>query len=255
MNSINDYKNRVIIFAHPRSGSTSLYKILNTHPVLNLSCEPFHPGYCQWNPDEKNYLEITKDIPSLELVLNELFRKYNGMKVLSYQLPEEIYNHLLSIKDCKIIFLTRTNILKAIVSVLIAEQTGVWQKNDLNQKTNDKYHRMQPLKIDGIDGIENRIKEHKAHTEYWKRIFSQKPATSYSDITYEELFCEGIERSFITINSIFKFLGLEMPEYDKIARYINPGYEQINSYDTYKLVPNICEINSRFGNDENGFLF
>ncbi len=56
-------QNKAIIFAHPRSGSTSLHKILNTHPDLNLVLEPFHENYGKWHPDEKNYIDFIGDIP------------------------------------------------------------------------------------------------------------------------------------------------------------------------------------------------
>jgi len=249
------YINKIIIFAHPRSGSTSLYRILNTHPALNLSLEPFHEKYGQWNPDEKNYIDIIKDIPSLELVITELFEKYNGMKILSYQLPEKLYNHLLNIPNCKILFLTRTNVLKTIVSILIAEQTNVWQKFDLNQETAKLYHNIKSLETDGVAGIENRIKNHKEHIQYWDKIISQKSADSYLKVNYEDLFCKGLEYSFSYVNNIFDFLELEMPENDKLTKYIDTKYQQINDFSTYKLVPNIEEINRKFGNNENGFLF
>jgi transcription elongation factor GreA-like protein len=46
-----------------------------------------------------------------------------------------------------------------------------------------------------------------------------------------------------------------MPKKEEIIKYIEPKYQQINDLDTYKLVPNIDEINRKFGNSENGFLF
>jgi LPS sulfotransferase NodH len=250
-----NYKYKIIIFAHPRSGSTNLYRILNAHPALNLTLEPFHHKYGQWNPLEDNYIDIVKDIPSLDKVLAKIFNKYNGMKVLSYQLDEELYKHLLNIPNCKIIFLTRTNVLKAIVSVLIAEQTNVWQKHDLNQETSELYQTIKPLKIDGIGGIENRIKSHKEHVKYWDRLISQKAMDTYIKVTYEDLFCSGLETSLSYIHNIFEFLNLDMPKKEEIIKYIEPKYQQINDLDTYKLVPNIDEINRKFGNSENGFLF
>lgn len=250
-----DYGNKVIVFAHPRSGSTSLCNMLNTHPSLHLSVEPFHEDYGKWNPDERSYIHSITDIPSLEQAISEIFQKYNGMKVLSYQLPEEIYQHLLCSPGNGVIFLTRTNILKAVVSVLIAEQTGVWQKLDLNDKTAEAYRQIKPLKIDGRGGIENRIKELKEHLRRWETILSQKPADSWMKVSYEELYCSGLTSSFSCVQSIFRFLELETPEREKLLPYLDPRKQQINDLVTYQLVPNIDEINRRFGNSETGFLF
>ncbi len=253
-NKMNIYQNKVIIFAHPRSGSTSLYKILNTHPDLNLALEPFHDRYGQWHPDERNYIDYINDIPSLDTALEELFRKYNGMKILSYQLPEEFYKRLLNRSDCKVIFLRRANYLKSVVSVLIAEQTHIWQKSDFNTVTG-AYEHLEPLKTEGIDGIESRITGMKEGIRYWDEIISKKPEDSYHKVTYEDLYCGGPEKGLARVKDIFDFLGLETPETDKFINFLKPRNEQINTAETYLSVPNIREIDSRFGNSENGYLF
>lgn len=200
---MNDYKNKVIIFAHPRSGSTSLYKI---------------------------------------------------MKILSYQLPEDIYKRLLNRSDCRVIFLWRANYLKSVVSVLIAEQTQIWQKSDFN-KISGAYEHLKPLKIDDIDGIEKRIKGMREGIRYWDEIISKKPEETYYKVTYENLYCDDLEQKLARVKDIFGFLGLEMPETGKFIRFLESRNEQINTSETYLAVPNIREIESRFGNRENGHLF
>lgn len=251
---MNINQNKVVIFAHPRSGSTSLHKIMNTHLDLNLALEPFHPSYSKWHPDEKNYIDLINDIPSLDAALEELFSKYNGMKVLSYQLPEEVYQHLLYRPDCKVIFLWRANYLKSVVSILIAAQTNVWQKSDLN-KIPGAYEQLKPLKMEGIDGIESRVNRIRKEIQYWNQIISQKPEGSFYKVTYEDLYCSGVGQGAARVKDIFDFLGLEAPETDKFVKFLEPQNEQINTAETYLAVPNIREINARFGSSENGYLF
>lgn len=53
--------------------------------------DPFWHSYGTYHPDEKNYVDHIDDIPSLERVLEELFTRYNGMKILDCDLPEEMY--------------------------------------------------------------------------------------------------------------------------------------------------------------------
>lgn len=96
---------RLILFAHPRSGSSSLYQILQLHPALNILQEPFNEGFNSWCPNLPNYLERVHDIPSLDAVLAEIFAAYNGIKVLNYQLPDELGVYLLQRPDCFILFL------------------------------------------------------------------------------------------------------------------------------------------------------
>ena len=100
---------RYVIFAHDRSGSSSLARALSVHPEINFTLDPFHPNYGEWYPDERTYRDSATDGPSLEAVLQEISLRYNGIKVLSYDLPEEIYRHLLLLPDVKVAFLRRRN--------------------------------------------------------------------------------------------------------------------------------------------------
>ena len=192
--------------------------------------------------------------PSLDAAMEELFRKYNGMKVLSYQLKAENFKHLLYRPNCKVIFLWRANYLKSVVSILIAEQTHVWQKKDFN-KVIGTYNQLKPLKTEGIDGIGNRVKRIREEIQYWDRVVSQKPEGSYYKVTYEDLYCNGVGQGAARVKDIFAFLGLEVPETDEFVKFLEPQNEQINTVETYEKVPNIREINDRFGSIENGYLF
>src|SRR5215510_4646494 len=93
---------RVIFLAHPRSGSSSLYQILQLHPVLNILEEPFNENFPNWNPLHKNYREQVHDIPSLDAQLADIFTHHNGIKILDYQLPDYLMLHLLQSHDSKI---------------------------------------------------------------------------------------------------------------------------------------------------------
>lgn len=117
---------RLIFFAHPRSGSSSLYEILQSHPVLNIVEEPFNENFTRWDAANRNYLERVHDIPSLDAQVEEIFADHNGIKVLDDQLPADLAAHLLRCDDCKVLFLWRRNLLQTVVSVLLAEQTRLY---------------------------------------------------------------------------------------------------------------------------------
>ena len=56
----------IIFFAHPRSGSSSLYQILQLHPELNILEEPFNEHFTQWNSSNKNYRDLIADTKQLK---------------------------------------------------------------------------------------------------------------------------------------------------------------------------------------------
>ena len=137
-----------ILFARARTGSTSLAKLLNDINNIKVAIEPFHPKYIQWNPEERNYSEYIVDLETMDTAIAELFDKYAGLKVLMYQFDRNIYQHLLTKANVKILFLTRRKLIHSTLSNLIAEQTSFWQKEDVQD--NSKYSDLQPIPIDKI---------------------------------------------------------------------------------------------------------
>lgn len=243
---------RTVIFAHARSGSTTLYRILQLHPLMNVALEPFWHGYAKENPGERNYVDFIEDVSSLEKALDDLFAKYNGIKILSYQLPEKLYTHLLLSPDVTVIFLQRANLLRAEVSGCIAEQTRVWQITDLNEQTRQMYRNLKPVSLQKIaDGLEymTELRDH------YSNVIEQRPRGSYMKVFYEELYTGDIKKSHVVAKGIFNFLGLELPDVDKLDYHLDPRKSKINTPETYALLPNAHEINERFGNENTGWLF
>ena len=130
---------RTVLCAHGRSGSTTLYRVFQTHSRLKFALEPIWHGYAKENQGERNYVDFIEDVPSLEKALDDLFAKYNGIKILSYQLPKKLYTHLLPSPDVKVLFLQRANLLRAEVSGCIAKQCIEGLLKDSKSKARDNY--------------------------------------------------------------------------------------------------------------------
>jgi hypothetical protein len=243
---------RIVIFAHARSGSTSLYRLLQLHPLLNMALEPFWDGFAAHNPGEKNYVDLIQDIPSLEWALEDLFSKYNGIKILDYQLPEELYTHLLLMPHITVLFLRRRNLLQASVSGCIAKQTKVWQISDMTEKAERIYRNLQPA---SLTKIADELAYGRHLRDYYSRVIAQRPEGSYLKIIYEELYTGDLQTSRAVAREIFQFLGLELPEGEALELILDPRTSKINTPETYALLPNAVEINERLGTDETGWLF
>jgi hypothetical protein len=244
--------NPFVLFAQARSGSTVLFRILQLHPQLHIALEPFHHKYHSWNPEEPNYVDFIVDIPSLEEQLVVLFSKYDGFKVLDYQLPTDIYTHLLLRPDIKVIALRRRNILQQAVSGFIAEQTGVWQKRDMTGDVTDVYKRLEPIDLNNLKAnIEYRLEV----SRYYLEVLSRKPSEMCSCLYYEDLYTSNMARNRESIRGIFYFLGLCMHDNPKLDELLDPRVEKINSALTYALLPNARVIDEKFGSEELGWLF
>ena len=180
-----DSNTRLILFAHPRSGSSNLYQILQLHPALTILEEPFNEGFTSWDANNKNYLALIHDIPSLDAQLAEIFTAHNGVKVLDYQLPDDLAVHMLRRPDCKIIFLRRRNLLQSVVSAMIAEQTNLWKKWDMTRPLEEYYRDLQPL---DIAAVQSHVAGLQQHLDFFEGVVDARGGESALKLVYEDLY-------------------------------------------------------------------
>ena len=240
-----------VLFAHARSGSTSLAKSLDSHPDLRVCIEPFHHKYASWNRGAPNYVELVIDRPSLECVLAEIFATYRGIKVLDYQLPEDLYSHMLLLPSHKVILLRRRNLLQATVSGLIAEQTGVWQVSDLNASRREAYDRLSPIPLEEIS---KRLKYQAELQHYYRAIVAKREPGDLFRLDYEDLYTADLDRNLSTLHTLFSFLRVGMPDSGTFEPLLDPERAKIGHLMPYRLVPNSQEIDRCLGTDETGWL-
>lgn len=242
----------IIFFAHPRSGSSSLYQVLELHAELNILEEPFNENFTRWSVHNKNYRDLIHDIPSLDRQLAEIFAEYNGVKVLEYQLPDELAVHLLQRPDCKIIFLRRRNLLQSIVSVLIAQQTHLWKKWDMTKPLNEYYRNLCPL---DVRDVQQRVAELKQHLDFFESVIDARCDDVAMKLVYEDLYFAPVAQRDAQVAAIWKFLGIAPLESERLEYYLRPESAKINSRATYDLVPNARDIQQHCGNNMTGWLF
>jgi hypothetical protein len=243
---------RVLFFAHPRSGSSSLYQILQLHPELNILEEPFNENFTRWDVNNKNYRELIHDISSLDTQVEEIFRTYNGIKILDYQLSEGLVLHLIQRADCKIIFLRRTNLLQSVVSVLIAEQTNLWKRWEMTKPLDDYYRNLQPL---DIQDIQQRVIDLKQRLDFFESVLTAQPANRTIKFTYEDLYFSETSQQSQQIAAIWSFLGIPPLGLQQYQFYLSPEEVKLNSAATYAWLPNASEIQECCGTDVTGWLY
>jgi LPS sulfotransferase NodH len=240
---------KILIFAHPRSGSNTLTRVLNEHPEIRLMIEPFNEGREGWPGDNKNYIRETRIIEDLDRVLEEIHKNHNGFKTLSYQLPEELNEYLLTKKGYKIIFLHRRNLLKTAISDFVAEQTKVWSVEDKEKKGVPT--ELQPLDIERMEKWITYVRE---ETNNYLNLL-KRSNIGFLEVFYEDLFSDSDKQRLSKIEEIFIFLGFTMPQgkIESIMKLLAPE-RKITDQETYNRIPNLKEIEVRLGSVENGFL-
>jgi hypothetical protein len=246
---------RLVLLAWPRSGSSSLWQILRAHPDLHLLAdEPFNESFTQWSPGNPDYLARIHDVGSLDLVLDELFRSYGGIKVLSYQLDEEQLTHLVLRRDLRIIFISRRNLLQTAVSDRIAKQTRVWNRWDVgpDEPLEHRYDCLAPL---DLDDLRSYVHDLASHLAWIDSVLSLRSDGHTLRLHYEDLYFATREAQCAQLATLWSFLGLAPSSTQEAAYYLNPRTAKLGATDTYGRLPNAAQIDAALGADDTGWLF
>jgi LPS sulfotransferase NodH len=242
---------KLLLLAHPRSGSSNLHEILQLHPELEICNEPFNEDRTSWGLQYTNYCERVHDWASLETVLDEIFVTCNGLKLLSYQLPEEWVIRLIGRPDFRVIFVRRRNVLQAVVSVLIAEQTQLWHRWDTSHPIESYYAELEPL---DVADVRARVHGLAGELQRLEKAIERQGDGRTRSLVYEDLFFADPAEQIRAMRALWSFLGLNPVSSDRIDYFLRPERSKLNSPATYRLLPNADEIERECGFDATGHL-
>jgi hypothetical protein len=243
---------KLLLLAHPRSGSSNLYEILQLHPELRICLEPFNENFVRWAPGNENYLERAHDWASLEGALAEIFAEFNGLKLLGYQLPEEWVTRLIRRPDFRVLFLRRRNVLQAVVSNLIAEQTGLWHRWDVNRRLDTYYAELKPV---DIAEVRTRVQELSRHLDRIDAVIERQTGARIRKLLYEDLFFAEPAEQKRAVDALWTFLDVAPIASERIDYFLRPERSKLNAPETYRRLPNADEIEAECGDDVTGHLF
>jgi len=267
-------RSHFMIFADPRTGSSTLVRLLNAHPEINCQPEPFHQDHGV--PFQNQYLSAAKEDPGLQLdpersrdsqhwvaryplpVLDKIIaeinqQNHNGIKHLPYSLSFDQNLHLLMNAYDRVIFLGRNNQLKRMVSLHISLQARHFQ-GDRNKLFEKQY---QPLDVDQL----RRHMRWEQRRQHQYRTIARSLGKEVFDLDYEDFLDPSLTQAskINKLNEVYRYLGVsaitETRHIETIQQLLDPIQNQFNDQQTYRLIPNINEIEKALASKETGYLF
>ena len=246
---------RLVLLAWPRSGSSSLWQTLQAHPDLELlPDEPFNENFVDWSPDNPDYLSRVHDLGSLELVITELFERYQGIKVLTYQLDEEQLRHLVLRPGLRIVFITRHNLLQTAVSDRIAKQTRLWNRwdADADRPLTQYYGSLAALDLDDLRGY---MCDLARHLQWVRSVLDLRTDGRTLQLHYEDLYFSPREVRQAQLIDLWSFLDVPVASTPEMDYYMDPRTAKLGGGETYGRLPNAVEVDAALGSDDTGWLF
>lgn len=242
---------KLVVVAHPRSGSNALVEILRCHPQLTLLNEPFNESFSTWLPANPDYRAQVSDVASLDRVVDGILADYSGFKVHTYQLDSELLAHLLSRQDLHIVFLRRRNLLEAVVSTLIAEQTGLWSAWDRDRDLEAYYTDLAPVSLDDARALLRWSGENLAEVA---DLLQARRDGRAIQLFYEDMFLADVGTRWRQTESLWSHLSLPPCTNPRVGAFLDKASFRMGGAATYGRLPNLAELEAVLGNDETGHI-
>lgn len=248
-----DKSGRFLLCALARTGSTTLMKALNCHPLIRCIHEPFNPDNAH-----ANYRGRVSDKQSLQAVLDEIWKHYNGVKHVWHPTGWPFaegseFNRWLLTSGHPVLFLRRANALQRVVSSQISRQTGVYDGDAAERE------RLLSFEFSPLDA--EWIQQQLARELHWlaeTRRLLKEAAVPHLELVYEEIYGIGPAKRLREVACVLEFLGrppLSAEDAARVEEVTDPDTRRLNSRDVYRRIPGIEDIERRFGSDEGGWLF
>lgn len=248
--------NRFIIFSLPRSGSTTLARLLNSHKDIRCLIEPFHPKRYGGR-----FRALATNEPSLNSALEMIWTKWNGIKHVweangwpFVEQPE--LNERIAVNGT-VIFLMRRNLLRRLVSNYICRQTKYW----IGSKTEFLEH-VSRVELKELNPLWVRKQVHADEQAVAHLLQSlSASAASVIKIYYEDIYSETSSRQerFRFVNVLLDSLCFEPISFETFAScwepYFDPALNQWASPEVYRRIPAIDRIEKEVGCNQTGWLF
>jgi hypothetical protein len=176
----------------------------------------------------------------------------------SYAFTETVsLNEYLLSKFDFVVFLKRRNILKRLVSSLMSMQSGIW-----DSYTTEIFKKPEEFVYAPLDTgvIEWHLEHESVYVDYFRNFLKANNIKRF-EIFQEDIFTNSlsVEEKFEKFFEMSDFL--ELPRnynYDQmmvLTDYLSPIKHKQNSVESYNKVPNIKEIDEKYGSDETGWIF
>jgi hypothetical protein len=247
-----------VLDGFPRTGSTTLTRILQAHPEINCCMEPFHPQRFGGN---FNRQALEKD--GMESALRAIRLRWNGLKHVwepSTGWPfigQQDLNDDLVRNSEVVVTLRRRNLLRQYVSAYVSKRLGFWVGTTAEFRARLSSFYLPPLTV---AEAASSLTDMKVALDRRDQLLKSLPCKNLM-LYYEDLFNENVslDEQKQLLNRLFGQLGHRTIDNEEIWSqckvFLDPQVYRWANNDVYACIPGAILLDQQLGNDETGRLF
>jgi LPS sulfotransferase NodH len=246
-----------VIVSLPRSGSTTLARLLDSHDDVRCIVEPFHPhrygGHFHQFARRRSVGAAFSAIWAQWTAVKHVW-DLNGFPFFG---RPELNDETLIHAGCRVILLVRRNILRRIVSQHLSRQTRYWigpREGFIAKLSDTSVVALDPWRV----CLDIRA-EQEALASQTK--FLAEHDIPFLRLDYEDLFRPGasVSDQASVLNDMLSFVGLAPFDRDgfieKCTSHLDRNKNQWATEEVYRRIPDIERLEDAAGSDITGWLF
>jgi hypothetical protein len=246
-----------VLDGFPRTGSTTLTRILQLHPEIECCMEPFHPkryGGSFNHQAQANGMEATLKVILLRWNgLKHIWEPGNGWPFLGRpELNDEL------VRNAEIVVsLRRRNLLQQYVSGFVSKHLGFWVGTAAEFRSRLNHTYLPPLDVNEVSvGLNHMMRAITRRDELLDSLPCEKLTFYYEDIFDGSVTFESQKR---TLNALFSSLGHSKIEdetlWERVHECLDPQQFRWASNEVYSCIPGAKQVDEHLSSHHAGRLF
>jgi hypothetical protein len=237
-------KGKGAILCFPRTGSSTLSRVLGCQKGLTLCGEPFNlldadKKYTLGLESLYQTMSINQSLDKLFSQFNIIQHKFHNIRMLwNVELIKYLKTH-----QIPTMFLYRTDYLSWVKSRIISLEIKLWSKHERNPET----YQVNEISMRKVFRYIEIMEIQRAY--YLNKM--NEVGLAYKVLTYEELFQanKSENEQYELIFELIDFFQIHIDDQaifkEKTKKWLHPS-RKMNSKKTHQIIPNIEEINHFF---------
>ena len=242
---------RLVVVAHPRSGSNALVEILRCHPDLTLLNEPFNENFSSWLPANPDYRAQSPTSPPSTRWSTASWPITPGSSCTPTNSTWSCWPICCPGRTCTSCSYAGATCWRRWCRASSPSRPGYGARGDRERDLEAYYTDLAPLPVENVRELLRWTLEDLADVAAVLRARGDGRAM---ELFYEDMFLANRTTRWRLVESLWSHLGLPPCANPRVGGFLDNASFRMGGPATYGRLPNLAGIEAALGNDDTGHI-